>query len=92
MDVDPDYRNMHRNIFFKDCAKVPDRPFSSLQSQAPEDLWEWMDGQRQAGNELLAISHNANLSDGLMFPTEVDFKGRPIDAGLGRRRATATSG
>jgi Protein of unknown function (DUF3604) len=34
----PDYRNMHRNIFFKDCAKVPDRPFSSLQSQAPEDL------------------------------------------------------
>ena len=75
----PDYRNMHRNIFFKDCAKVPDRPFSSLQSQAPEDLWEWMDGQRQAGNELLAISHNANLSGGLMFPTEVDFKGRPID-------------
>jgi hypothetical protein len=30
-------------------------------------------------NYLLAISHNANLSDGLMYPTEVDFKGRPID-------------
>ena len=76
----PDNRNMHRNIFFKDCAKVPDAPFSSLRVQAPEDLWNWMDGQRQAGNELLAISHNANLSDGHMFPTEVDFKGRPIDA------------
>ena len=75
----PDFRNMHRNVFFKDCAKVPDRPFSSLQSQAPEDLWAWMDEQRQAGNELLAISHNANLSGGLMYPTEVDFKGRPID-------------
>jgi hypothetical protein len=75
----PDFRNMHRNVFFKDCAKVPDRPFSSLQSQAPEDLWAWMDEQRAAGNELLAISHNANLSGGLMFPTEVDFKGRPID-------------
>ena len=75
----PDYRNMHRNVFFKDCAKVPDRPFSSLQSQAPEDLWAWMDEQRKAGSELLAISHNANLSGGLMFPTEVDFKGRPID-------------
>lgn len=75
----PDYRNMHRNVYFKDCAKVPGRPFSSLESQAPEDLWNWMDGQRQAGNELLAISHNANLSGGLMFPTEVDFKGRPID-------------
>jgi hypothetical protein len=70
---------MHRNVFFKDCAKVPEVPFSSLDSQAPEDLWNWMDGQRRAGNELLAISHNGNLSGGLMYPTEVDFKGRPID-------------
>jgi hypothetical protein len=29
---------------------------------------------------LLAISHNANLSDGHMFPTDVDSNGRPIDA------------
>lgn len=76
----PDFRNMPRNVFFKDCAKVPERPFSSLESQAPEDLWDWMDKQRAAGNELLAISHNANLSGGLMYPTEVDFRGRPIDA------------
>src|SRR5215475_13533586 len=75
----PDNRNMHRNVFFKDCKKVPEMPYSSLDSQAPEDLWDWMDGQRKAGNELLAISHNANLSNGIMFPTEVDFKGRPID-------------
>ncbi|WP_216033371.1 DUF3604 domain-containing protein [Paracoccus marinaquae] len=75
----PDYRNMHRNVYFKDCAKVPARPYSSLESQAPEDLWNWMDQQRQAGNDALAISHNANLSGGIMFPTEVDFKGRPID-------------
>jgi hypothetical protein len=75
----PDFSNMHRNVFFKDCAKVPVQPFSSLDSQAPEDLWNWMDGQRKSGNELLAISHNANLSGGIMFPTEVDFKGRPID-------------
>ena len=38
-----------------------------------------MDDQRKAGNELLAISHNANLSDGRMYPTEVDLNGRPID-------------
>ena len=75
----PRAQNMHRNVFFKDCAKVPQMPFSSLDSQAPEDLWDWMDGQRKAGNELLAISHNANLSNGIMYPTEVDFKGRPID-------------
>jgi hypothetical protein len=82
----PDNRNMHRNVFFKDCKKVPEMPFSSLDSQAPEDLWNWMDAQRKAGNELLAIAHNANLSDGIMFPTEVDFKGRPIDAAWAEAR------
>ena len=61
-------------------------PFSALDSPFPEDLWNWMDGQRKAGNELLAISHNANLSDGRMFPTEVDFKGRPIDAAYAASR------
>jgi Protein of unknown function (DUF3604) len=76
----PDFRNMHRNVFFKDCAKVPEMPFSSVDSAHPEDLWNWMDGQRKKGNELLAISHNANLSDGYMYPIDVDSKGRPIDA------------
>jgi hypothetical protein len=71
---------MHRNVFFKDCAKVPHAPLSSIDTQHPEDLWNWMDGQRKAGNELLAISHNANLSDGHMYPIDVDSKGRPIDA------------
>ncbi len=77
----PDNRNMHRNVFFRDCAKVPDYPFSSLESTRPTDLWNWMDAQRKAGNELLAISHNANVSDGWMFPVDVDqTTGRPIDA------------
>jgi Protein of unknown function (DUF3604) len=76
----PNYRNLHRNIFFKDCAKVPEMPFSSLDDNHPEALWNWMDSQRKAGNELLAISHNANLSDGWMYPTDVDSYGRPIDA------------
>ncbi len=76
----PNYRNLHRNVFFKDCAKVPPMPFSSLDDNHPEALWNWMDAQRKAGNELLAISHNANLSDGWMYPTDVDSYGRPIDA------------
>jgi hypothetical protein len=76
----PKNRNMHRNVFFRDCTHVPELPFSSLESQLPEDLWDWMDNQRKAGNQLLAISHNANLSDGHMYPTDVDEKGRPIDA------------
>ena len=76
----PDFRNLHRNVFFRDCAKVSQAPFSSVDSAHPEDLWKWMDGQRKAGNELLAISHNANLSDGHMYPIDVDSFGRPIDA------------
>ena len=39
-----------------------------------------MDAQRKAGNTLLAISHNANLSDGWMYPVDLDSFGRPIDA------------
>ena len=82
----PNNMNLHRNIFFRDCAKVPTTPFSALDSFHPVDLWNWMDGQRKAGNDLLAISHNANLSDGRMFPTEVDSKGRPIDAAYAASR------
>jgi hypothetical protein len=72
--------NLHRNIFFRDCTKVPEMPYSAMDSWHPEDLWKWMDAQRKAGNELLAISHNANLSDGWMYPVDVDSLGRPIDA------------
>ena len=75
----PNNANLHRNVFFKDGAKLPKMPFTSFDSQAPEDLWAWMDKQRDSGIELLSISHNANVSDGLMFPMEVNFKGRPID-------------
>ena len=75
----PNNMNLHRNIFFKDCKHIPPAPFSALDSTDPSELWKWMDGQRKAGNELLAISHNANLSDGRMYPTEVDLHGRPID-------------
>jgi hypothetical protein len=84
----PSNQNMHRNVFFKDCSKVPDAPFSAIDSDHPEDLWNWLDGQRQAGNEALAISHNANLSNGIMFPIEVDSKGKPIDAAWAQQRMT----
>ena len=77
----PGQRNLHRNVFFRACDKVPDYPFSALDSKLPTELWNWMDAQRKAGNELLAISHNANVSDGWMYPIDVDdTTGRPIDA------------
>ena len=83
----PNNRNLHRNVFFRDCAKVPDYPFSSLDSNLPTELWNWMDGQRKSGNEVLAISHNANVSDGWMYPTDIDnTTGRPIDAAWAESR------
>ncbi len=86
-----DNRNLHRNIFFRDCAKVPVAPFTALDSWHPEELWQWMDAQRKAGNELLAISHNANLSDGWMYPDR-RRQPRPADRRrLGRVARCATS-
>ncbi|UVM02417.1 DUF3604 domain-containing protein [Pseudomonas laurylsulfatiphila] len=82
----PNNQNMHRNVFFRDSKKVPDLPFTALDSNKPEDLWSWMDDQRKKGNEILAISHNANLSNGLMFPVDVDDRGRPIDAAWAEAR------
>ncbi len=84
----PNARNMHRNVFFKDSKHVPAAPFTSLDSSYPNDLWAWMNGQRKEGNELLAISHNANLSDGIMFPVDEDYKGRAIDAAWAKERMT----
>jgi Protein of unknown function (DUF3604) len=75
----PNTSNLHRNIFFLDTKKVPDLPFSSIDSDDPRELWKWMDAQRKEGHELLAISHNSNLSNGRMFTTDTDDRGRPID-------------
>jgi hypothetical protein len=36
----PNNMNLHRNIFFKVCAKVPAVPFSALDSPYPDERWE----------------------------------------------------
>ena len=63
----PDGHNLHRNVIFR-TSTVSRVPFSSLDSNDPSDLWKWMDRQRDLGIELLAIPHNANVSNGLMYP------------------------
>jgi hypothetical protein len=75
----PNKRNLHRVVVFRDSARVPEMAYSALESERPEDLWNWMDAQREAGATLLAIPHNSNASDGLMFRT-VDTEGQPLDA------------
>lgn len=82
----PNGANMHRNVFFRDSNHVPKAPFTAIDSSFVEDLWTWMDAQRKEGSTLLAISHNGNLSNGIMFPMETDSKGRPIDAAWAQQR------
>ncbi len=80
----PGWQNLHRNIVFRG-AKVPDRPFSAFDSSNPEDLWTWMDRVRAEGDDLIAIPHNANGSNGLMF-APARFDGGEIDAAWAEQR------
>ena len=75
--------NLHRNVFFKGDA--PDRAFSTLDSTNPEDLWDWMDAKRAEGYESIAIPHNPNVSDGLMFRLQT-YNGDPLDAAYAEQR------
>jgi hypothetical protein len=82
--ANPDFQNLHRNVIFRG-AKVPPRPFSAFDSSNPEDLWHWMDRVRSEGDDLIAIPHNANGSNGLMFaPTR--FAGGAIDGAWAEQR------
>ncbi len=73
----PDGRNLHRNVIFRG-ANVPGAPYSASESADPENLWRTMDGWRTKGIEALAIPHNSNGSDGLMFDS-VRLNGQPLD-------------
>ena len=66
----PGGSNLHRNIIFRDNKDLADRitPFSVYDSDDPEDLWAWMAAyEEKTGGQVLALAHNGNLSNGLMF-------------------------
>ena len=81
----PNMGNLHRNVIFRDTEHIPEFPFSYFDSEKPEDLWKWMDLQRENGSILLAIPHNGNLSNGTMFPM-VDSYGSPISRAYAESR------
>jgi hypothetical protein len=84
----PDGNNLHRNIIFRDGKELADQvvPFSTYDSADPEKLWEWMASYEQkTGGRLLAIPHNGNLSNGLMFD-DVTLSGKPLTADYAERR------
>jgi len=88
----PNGANMHRNVFFKDKPAVV--PFSSFDSVQPEDLWTYLEIQRNQGIDVFAIPHNSNVSDGWMFSRnkfqgfqgQPAFSGGPIDTKYARRQ------
>jgi len=74
----PSNQNLHRVVVMRDSTHVPKLPFSAFDSDREEDLWKWMDEMRADGIPLLAIPHNGNASNGLMFPEETTYGGSKI--------------
>ena len=53
-------------------------PYTTFQSENPEDLWKWMaEWEKTTGGKMLAIPHNGNLSNGRMFALTT-FGGDPL--------------
>jgi len=84
--------NLHRNILFREGGDkaIKVEPYTTLPpagSGNPEDLWKWMDmAEKESGSRVLAIAHNGNLSNGLMFPTTEAF-GKKLDKDYVETRA-----
>nr|WP_319949045.1 DUF3604 domain-containing protein [uncultured Shimia sp.] len=84
----PNGNNLHRNIIFRDGKALADQivPFSAYDSEDPEKLWDWLENyENLTGGQVLAIPHNGNLSNGLMFD-DMTLSGKPIDRDYALRR------
>jgi hypothetical protein len=86
--TDPAGANLHRVVVFRDG---PDRvkqiiPFSAFDSQDPEELWEFLaEYEANTGGRILAIPHNGNVSNGLMYAEIVN--GQAMTRDYAERRA-----
>ena len=74
------FENPHRNVILKGDS-TPELPFIRLDSLNPEDLWHWMDDEREQGYESMAIPHNSNGSYGEMFK-QGTFNNNPLNRAL----------
>ena len=81
--------NLHRNVIFRDGKdKVSTiTPWDPQDSLWPDDLWAKMEAyEKNTGGKVLAIPHNGNVSNGLMWML-TEPNGGPISAEYARRRA-----
>jgi len=85
----PGGNNLHRNVIFRDGKNMADRvlPFSNYDSDDPEDLWKYMARyEEKTSGQVLAIPHNGNLSNGLMFDVETLTAKKPLDNDYAEQR------
>ncbi|MCK5356732.1 MAG: DUF3604 domain-containing protein, partial [Methyloprofundus sp.] len=78
--------NLHRVVLMRDDADkaLMVEPYTTtppLGSTNPRDLWKWMENwEAKTGGQILAIPHNGNLSNGMMFPLLDNFDAnKPLD-------------
>jgi hypothetical protein len=77
--------NMHRVVVYRDDADKASQMVAytttpPLGSTNPRDLWKWMeDYEAKTGGDVLAIAHNGNLANGIMFPLEAQYDGTALD-------------
>ncbi len=86
----PGGNNLHRTVIFRDNAQHVNQivPFSTFDSQDPAELWKYMDAYaKKTGGQVLAIPHNGNLSNGMMYSAET-FDGKPMDRAYAEARAS----
>ena len=80
--------NLHRVVIYRDGAdRLRERlPYTATDSIDPEDLWADLQRyERASGGRVLAIPHNGNLSNGMMF-ADVTLAGRPFSPDYLKRR------
>ena len=84
----PNGDNLHRVVVFRDGADKTGQtvPFSLFDSDDPQDLWRYLAAyEDRTGGNAIAIPHNGNLSNGLMF-SEKTFSGEPMDRAYAEAR------
>ncbi len=85
----PDGNNLHRVVIFRDKADKTSQiiPYTMYDSVDPEDLWNYLENyENKTGGQVLAIAHNGNLSNGLMFDTKT-YSGKPLTNQYAKTRA-----
>jgi hypothetical protein len=85
--------NMHRVVVYRDDgdkggSMVPYTTVEPTGSTNPRDLWNWLEEyETRTGGDVLAIAHNGNLANGIMFPMRAQYDGRKLDDDYVQTRA-----